>query len=73
MSLTVPITVGPLSELTSPYGIRVTGQLVNANVTIYTRTPARPLIAQGQASSGDQRFMLLPGVSLKSDMQLFAM
>jgi hypothetical protein len=72
MSLTVPIIAEPLNELTSPFGIRVYGQQVNAHVSIFTRTPSKRLVAEGQATSSDQRFPLLPGINLKQDMQLYA-
>lgn len=59
MSLCQPTVVGPLSELSQ--SVRVQGQLRGANVTVIAggRT-----VAQGNASSGDQRFSLLPGAYL---------
>jgi hypothetical protein len=62
MALMRPVVVGPLSELTS--SIRVQGQLPGATVSVEAAGPAPRTLAKGVASSGDQRFPLLGGVSL---------
>lgn len=67
MTLMRPAVVGPLSELSS--SIRVRGQLVGAAVTI--ESGARTL-AKGVATSGDQRFALLGGVTLSRNEAVFA-
>jgi hypothetical protein len=67
MPLLRPTIAGPLSELSS--SIRVRGQLVGATVTI--QSGARTL-AEGVATSGDQRFPLLAGVILSRHEAVFA-
>ena len=59
MALCQPTVAGPLSELSQ--SVRVQGQLSGAKVTV--RAGGRT-VAQGNASSGDQRFPLLPGRQL---------
>jgi PLAT/LH2 domain len=71
MALTNPKIVGPISELTT--SIRVQGQIVGANVAIFTSTPTKSLVAKGTATSSDQRFPLLSGVQLSFKNHLFAM
>ena len=67
MALMRPAVVGPLSELSS--SIRVRGQRVGATVTI--QSGART-VAQGVATSGDQRFALLGAVTLSRNEAVFA-
>ncbi len=71
MALTNPKIVGPISELTT--SLRVQGQVVGAEVSIFTSAPAQSLVAKGKATSSDQRFSLLGGVQLSSKNLLFAM
>src|SRR5947207_3737047 len=72
MELTNPIVVGPITVFTSPFGIRCTGQLIDADVSILT-FPTHDLIASGKAVSSDQRFPLQPHIhSLTTDMKLYA-
>jgi hypothetical protein len=70
--LTNPTIVGPLNELTSPYGIRVQGQVVDAEVSVYD-FPSNFLVARQTVTSSDQRIMLQPGVTLSPRMHLYAM
>ncbi len=67
MALLRPTVVGPLSELSTT--IRVKGQLVGATITV--ETGART-VAKGVATSSDQRFDLLSGVTLSHLEVLFA-
>src|SRR3981081_2649411 len=70
MPLTNPKIVGPLSVLSK--SIRTQGQLSGATVSIYSSKPSKHLVAEGVASSSDQRFNLLQGVTLTPQDQLFA-
>jgi hypothetical protein len=67
MALLRPTVVGPLSELSTT--IRVKGQLVGATITV--ETGART-VAKGVATSSDQRFDLMNGVTLSHLEVLFA-
>ena len=67
MPLMQPIVIGPLSELSG--SVRVTGQLAGATVTVRSR---QRVVAKGIATSGDQRFTLLPSVTLRHTEALFA-
>jgi hypothetical protein len=71
MALTNPKIVGPVSELTT--SIRVQGQIVGADVSIFSSTPVKSLVAKGKATSSDERFPLLGGVQLSAANLLFAM
>jgi glycerophosphoryl diester phosphodiesterase len=70
MALCQPNVVGPLSELSTL--IRVQGQLPGANVTVLSLLPAVHKVAQGIATSSDQRFSLLAGVQLSAQDLLVA-
>lgn len=67
MPLMRPTVVGPLSELSS--SIRVRDQVVGAAITVASGSRK---VAEGVAISSDQRFPLLPGVTLSRHESLFA-
>jgi PLAT/LH2 domain len=62
-----PVISGPLSELSS--SIRVRGQLPGASVTVQSGSRT---VAEGVATSADQRFPLLNGVTLSRADVLYA-
>jgi glycerophosphoryl diester phosphodiesterase len=70
MALCQPNVVGPLSELSTL--IRVQGQLPGATVIVLSLLPAVHKVAQGVATSSDQRFPLLAGVQLSAKDLLVA-
>jgi len=70
MALMQPVVVGPLSELSS--SVRVRGQLPGATVTVEAAGPAPRTVAKDVATSGDQRFQLLPGASLDRHDRIYA-
>ena len=62
MSLCEPIVVGPVSVLTE--SLRVQGQLVGATVKVHALGANPRVVAQGTATSGDQRFPLTASMQL---------
>lgn len=62
MALLQPVVAGPLSELST--SVRVRGQLPGATVIVEALGPSRRTVAKGVATSGDQRFPLLGGITL---------
>jgi hypothetical protein len=69
MALMSPAIAGPLSEISQ--SVHVQDQMPGAYVTVYSRTIAK-VVAQGTASSADERLPLLPGIQLRRDNLLFA-
>ena len=70
MGLSRPLVVGPVSELTQ--SVRLQGQLSGATVSIVSVGPSAREVANGVASSSDERFPLLAGEALKEDDVLLA-
>jgi PLAT/LH2 domain len=67
MALMQPAVVEPVTELSS--SVRVRGQLPGSTITVET---GLRIVAQGVATSGDQRFPLLAGVTLSRHETLYA-
>jgi glycerophosphoryl diester phosphodiesterase len=70
MSLCQPNIVGPLSEIST--SVRVQGQMAGATVTVVSLIPTLHQVAEGLATSGDQRFPLDSGVHLSAGDLLVA-
>ncbi len=70
MALCEPTVVGPVSELT--VSIRVQGQLAGATVTVLAQGSNPRVVADGTATSADQRFTLTAGEHLRADDLLVA-
>ncbi|KAL5318950.1 hypothetical protein ACEPPN_014018 [Leptodophora sp. 'Broadleaf-Isolate-01'] len=73
MVLGNPKIIGPISELTTPNGIRVQGQTTGYTVVIYDYGSPPTPVAKDQVRGSDVRIPLYPGVGLRAGMRLYAM
>ncbi|KAG4439429.1 hypothetical protein IFR05_005076 [Cadophora sp. M221] len=73
MVLGNPKIVGPISELTTPNGIRVQGQTTGYTVAIYDYGSPPTLVGKDQVRGSDVRIPINLGVGLHAGMRLYAM